>query len=44
MKNIKSFDEVKKINEQSEKTLRISKQEAQKLAGENYFVGTLEEC
>lgn len=26
------------------KTLRITKQEAQRLAGENYFVGTLEEC
>lgn len=26
------------------KILRISKQEAQKLAGENYFTGTLDEC
>lgn len=26
------------------KTLKITKQEAQKLAGENYFVGTHDEC
>lgn len=26
------------------KTLRISRQEAQRLAGENYFVGTHDEC